>query len=182
MGFDTDPVTVRLIRIELNTGETEVLATTLLDENRYPFEIFGDLYHKRWAVEEDYKIMKCRIEIENFTGKSVRSVYQDFHARVFSKNLSAIVANSVKSVISVIEEKTANRKHAYQINMAQMLSTMKHALALLFIRSSEEMAKIVSDIQETISQCVEAIRPGRSYPRKHKINKKKFYPAYKPLC
>lgn len=179
MGFDTDPITVRLIRVELDTGEVEILATTLLDKNRYPLEIFGDLYHKRWAVEEDYKIMKCRIEIENFTGKSVRSVYQDFHARVFSKNLSTIIANSVKSVI---KEKTANRKHVYQINMAQMLSTMKQTLALLFIRSYEEVSKIVSDIQKTICQCVEAIRPGRSYPRNHKINKKKFHPAYKPLC
>jgi len=172
MGLETDPITVRLIRIELDTGETEVLATTLLDKNRYPYDIFGDLYHKRWAVEEDYKIMKCRIEIENFTGKSVRSVYQDFHARVFSKNLSAIIANSVKSVI---EEKTAHRKHVYQINMTQMLSTMKHALALLFIRSYEEVTKIVSDIQKTICQRVEAVRPGRSFPRNHKINKKKSW-------
>ncbi len=41
--------------------------------------------------QEDYKVMKCRIEIENFTGKSVLSVYQDFHARIFSKNLTTIM-------------------------------------------------------------------------------------------
>jgi hypothetical protein len=32
-------------------------------------------------VEEDYKAIKCRMELENFTGKSVLSVYQDFHAK-----------------------------------------------------------------------------------------------------
>jgi hypothetical protein len=51
---------------------------------QYPHDLFADLYHDRWPVEEDYKIMKCRIEIENFTGQSELSVYQDFHARVLS--------------------------------------------------------------------------------------------------
>jgi len=122
--------------------------------------------------------MKCRIEIENSTGKSVRSVYQDCHARVVSKNLMAIIVNSVKSVI---QEKTASRKQVCQISMTQMPTTMKHALALLFIRSSEEVTNIISDIQKTICRRIEAYRPGRSCPRNPKINKKKFYPAHKPL-
>jgi hypothetical protein len=59
---------------------------TLIDTQPYPIDIFNDLYHSRWPVEEDYKAIKCRMELENFTGKSVFSVYQDFHAKVFAKN------------------------------------------------------------------------------------------------
>jgi hypothetical protein len=92
LGLDTLDITLRLIRIQLENGETEILITSLIDTETYPAEIFYDLYHHRWPVEEDYKVMKCRIEIENFTGKSVLSVYQDFHARIFSKNLTAMLA------------------------------------------------------------------------------------------
>jgi len=60
---------LRLIRVE-NNGQVEVLITSLLDMGKYPIEIFRDLYHLRWPVEEDYKTMKCRLELENFSGKS----------------------------------------------------------------------------------------------------------------
>ncbi len=35
--------------------------------------------------------MKCRLEVENFSGKSPLSVYQDFHAAVLSKNMTAML-------------------------------------------------------------------------------------------
>jgi hypothetical protein len=61
MGLDTNPLKVRLTRIELETGETEVLVTSLTDMDAYPDDIFGELYHLRWPVEEDYKTLKYRI-------------------------------------------------------------------------------------------------------------------------
>ncbi len=73
-GPDSAPLTLRLIRAELETGETEILITSLTDQEKYPHEIFAELYHGRWPVEEDCKTMKCRTELENFTGKSVLSV------------------------------------------------------------------------------------------------------------
>jgi hypothetical protein len=79
----------------LDTGENEILITSLMDKTLYPTEIFAALYHERWPVEEDYKIMKCRMEMEAFTGQSVRSIYQDFHANVFAKNLVAMLTFSV---------------------------------------------------------------------------------------
>jgi len=62
------------------------------------------LYHQRWPVEEDYKLIKCRIQIENFSGKTVHSVYQDFHAKVFAKNLASILIRSVsKRIVDITE-------------------------------------------------------------------------------
>ena len=86
MGLDLKPLKLRLIRIELETGEAEILITSLLDQQIHSYDQFAELYHLRWPVEEDYKTMKHWIEIENFSGKSVLSIYQDFHAKVFSKN------------------------------------------------------------------------------------------------
>jgi hypothetical protein len=65
MGLDMKPLKLRLIRVELDTGEVEILITSLLDTKKYPHQEFAELYELRWPVEEDYKIMKKRIEIEN---------------------------------------------------------------------------------------------------------------------
>ena len=179
MGFDKTPVKVRLIRVELSTGETEVLITTLLDTNRYPINIFADLYHLRWPVEEDYKTMKCRMELASFSGKSTLSVYQDFHAKVFSKNLTSIVANTTKDEIDKLSQR---RNFQYQINFVQALSKMKHTIVLLFTRSVAQVKLIITKLQKIFSQTVEQVRPGRSFIRKHKIKLKKFHFAYKRIA
>ena len=64
------PLRVRLIRVTLEGGETEVLATSLLDEAAFPTHFFKELYHLHWGVEEQDKRAKCRAEIENFSGGS----------------------------------------------------------------------------------------------------------------
>ena len=85
LGLEISSLKLRLIRVELDTGETEVLITSLIDKKALPCELFRKLYHLRWPVEEDYKKMKSWIEVENFSGKSVESVHQDFYAKVFAK-------------------------------------------------------------------------------------------------
>ena len=55
LGLDKKKLKVRLIRVELDSGETEFLVTSLLDGAEYPLDLFADLYHCRWLVEEDYK-------------------------------------------------------------------------------------------------------------------------------
>jgi hypothetical protein len=173
------PLQLRLIRIELDTGETEILITSLLDENLYPYEIFSELYHERWPIEEDYKVMKCRIEVENFSGKSTLSVYQDFYAKVFSKNLISALSFPTRQVVSQTNQ---GKKYEYQINFTQTLSKSKGVLALLFNCSIEKMISLISDLHDIFIKTIEPIRPGRKYPRNHKVQKKCFHLNYKPIC
>jgi hypothetical protein len=175
-GLSLAPIRARLIRIELDSGEIEVLATSLVDAIAYPATIFKELYHQRWPVEEDYKVLKCRIEIENFTGKSVLAVYQDFHAKVFTANLTAILAHPAQKVV---EQKTQKRKYTYQINMTNALSKMKDLVVLLVQRTA--ILLILERFWQVITQTIEPIRPGRSYPRKKRVKRKRFAMTYKPL-
>lgn len=114
----TIPMRLRLMRITLDSGEPEVLITSLIDSGKYPFHLFDELYHDRWPVEEDYKVMKCRIELENFSGQSELSVYQDFHARIFSKNIISMLAFAA---LNTVTESTKNRVHNYRVNFTQAL-------------------------------------------------------------
>jgi len=176
LGLDTLDLKLRLIRIELENGETEILITSLVDSDKYTAEIFFDLYHHRWPIEEDYKVMKCRIEIENFTGKSVLSVYQDFHARIFSKNLTVILAFPTRQRI---EQKNENKLYPYQLNFTQAVSKMKDTIVLLFNRPLDVVKNLLSDLHDLFVITTEPVRANRKFPRNHKIQKRGFYPAYK---
>lgn len=127
-----DPLRVRLIRVELN-GEVEVLATSLLDQKAYPQRAFAKLYALRWGIEENYKREKQRLEIENFSGRSPWVVLQDFHAKIFAQNLTAIIACLAQWLA---DKRYRHRQHSYRINFANALSKMKNNLVRLFLHTS----------------------------------------------
>ncbi|HSW62573.1 MAG TPA: IS4 family transposase [Dissulfurispiraceae bacterium] len=170
------PISVRAIRVELDNGEIEVLLTSLMDKALYPCEIFKELYRLRWTTEKNYKTAKCRIEIENFSGKSVESVCQDFHAKVFALNLTAVMTHPAQKIINLQRE---HKKYAYRVNITQALSKMKDAVVLLFIRSN--VMELLTQLLDLFIAAIEPIRPGRKYPRKQSVQKRGFYPCYKPV-
>jgi hypothetical protein len=92
-------ITCRLIKVELENGEKEILCTSLTDSDTYLYSDFEQLYHYRWNEEEAYKLLKSRIEIENFSGKTARAVKQDFHAKVFLMTLCAAYADPIEGKV-----------------------------------------------------------------------------------
>ena len=165
-----------MLRIPLNTGEVEVLATSMLDTQLYPYAVFKELYHNRWPVEEDYKVMKFRIEVENWSGKSVLSIYQKFHAKVFSKNLTAILAIPAQKVVA---EESQDKKYTYHVNMTNAFSKMKDTIVLIFQRTT--LLPILELLWQVMIKTIEPIRPGRYFPRKKRVRPRKFAMSYKPI-
>ena len=172
----TAPIKVRLLRIELDSGEVEVLLTSLLDTAHYPYSDFKALYHQRWPVEEDYKVVKSRTEVENWSGKSVLSVYQDFYAKVFTKNLTAMLAFQAQEEV---QQQSRDKKYTYQVNFTQALSKMKDTVVLLFQRT--DVLRILTRLWEVLTRTIEPIRPGRKYPRPKSVRRKRFAVTYKPI-
>ena len=171
-------ITCRLIKVELENGEKEVLCTSLTDAETYPYEEFEQLYHYRWNEEEAYKLLKSRIELEAFSGKTARAVKQDFHARVFLMTLCAAYAHPIEE--KVIKEYKAgqNRKHDQKINRTNALSTTMDMLVPTFIR--KEYRAALQAFDELVEKTREIIRPGRSNPR-NKKPKKPYSMNYKRL-
>ncbi len=170
----TTPIRVRLIRVELSSGEVEVLVTSLLDGTRFPVSLFQELYHQRWPVEEDYEVLKSRIEVENWSGKSVQSVYQEFHAAIFTKNLTAILAQPAQQEVM---QQSQLRKHEYQINMTNLISKMKDTV--VYLLRDADIRPLLQALWQQMVKTIEPIRPGRSYPRKKGIRRKRFSVSYK---
>ena len=179
MGLDLKPLKLRLIRID-NGDKTQILITSLTDTRQYPHSVFSDLYHLRWPTEEDYKAIKCRIEMENFSGKSALSVYQDFHAKVLTKNIASIFVLPINDMLAA--DTLADRKYNYQVNFTQALATAKNLMPLLFQRSKTKIKLIIEAFFELLVKTIEPIRPGRHYPRKHRVSSRKYYICYKPIA
>jgi hypothetical protein len=175
-GLSHDPITLRLVRVEL-PDEVEVLVTNLTDTETYPVTLFKGLYELRWGVEENYKRLKQWVEIENFSGKSALSVEQDFYAKVFAANLTNLMALGAQVEVA---KNTRGRRLKYQVNYALALSTMKHTLVSLIRVSSSMLTELIRTTTEKISRGIEAIRPGRKVKRQiRRMKNKLHYGAYK---
>lgn len=174
LGLSSAPLTLRLVRVELSTGEVEVLITSLLDMQLIPHAHFSALYHNRWPVEEDYKVVKSRIEVENWSGKTVLAIYQDFHAKIFTKNLTAILTHPAQAVVA---QETTSRQHTYRVNMTNALSKMKDAVVCLLLRL--HIHDILQALWTQFTSTIEPVRPNRSVPRRMRVRPKKYAFAYK---
>ena len=173
-GLPDQPVQVRLLRVKTSKG-VYILITNLLNKRKYPVKAFKELYHLRWRIEEGYKKQKSWLEIENFTGKSVLAVKQDFYARILNQTLAAI---TIYAAQPHIKSKVPQRQHAYKINFAQTLSALKDTTVRLLMGYLDALAVI--RLLKSISQCLSIVRPGRSFERKKvRSTGRKFHFSYK---
>jgi len=176
LSLPTTPLSVRLVRVALPRGEVEVLATSLLDASLYPASSLAALYARRWDVEETgYKVLKCRVEVERFTGKSVLTVQQDFHAKLLLVALTSVLRWIAQHAVNAA---AAHRKHAYSVNMAHALATMKdHFVELVLWPTRSGFERLL----QVIATMVEPVRPGRQYPRRSRVRNRHKVPCYKPV-
>lgn len=171
-------LTCRLIKIELENGEKEVLCTSLTDTQTYLYEEFEQLYHYRWNEEEAYKLLKSRIELEDFSGKTARAIKQDFHAKVFLMTLCAAYAHPIEEKVMAEYRADQNRKHDQKINRTNAIANTMDMLVPIFIRKKYREA--LQALDNIIGNTREVVRPGRSNAR-NKNPKKTYSMNYKRL-
>jgi hypothetical protein len=95
-----EAVRVRLLKFSLPTGETEVLLTTLCDQQSYPRDEFYQVYGWRWNQETYYDRIKNIFEVERFSVLSKLAIEQDFHGVIFLATLESTLAQSAQAALS----------------------------------------------------------------------------------
>lgn len=161
---ESDFIEVRLIRVELPSGELEYLITTLVDLEKYPLEDFGPLYFKRWGSETNFDIWKNKTQIENFSGHSIQAIYQDFHATVFTANIHSLF---VQDCDQDLEQINQDRKLDYAINKNVSLGLLKGRIVQLFLGFNPE--QVAKKLHQLFVNKLEPVRPNRQFPRKKRI-------------
>jgi hypothetical protein len=155
-------IRVRLVTVRLPSGELEVLATNLLDEQVYETALFGELYHCRWGIETYYGLLKSRLDLEHFTGRSVEAVRQDVYATIFLSNLESVLTRPAQRQLA---QASAQRQHAAQVNRAVSFHALKcHLIALLL--SSQPPQQVLQKLERLFAGTPVTVRPNRIVPRR----------------
>jgi hypothetical protein len=171
-------ITCRLVVVELETGEKEVLCTSLLNKKKYRHSDFKELYALRWNAEEAYKLYKQRIQWEAFSGKTARNIKQDFYAKVFMMTVCAILAHPIEQRVRKESQAAKEREHSRQINRTNALAFCRDHWDRLWIR--RKIKKAFDAMDDILIRTCEIVRPNRKFPRNHK-QKKPPSMAYKQL-
>jgi len=156
----SESLTVRFVRVQLDTGEWEILVTSLQDATRYPTKGFRDVYYFRWGIETFYGLIKTRLELENFTGIGVEAIRQDFFSTLYLSGLESLLTESAQAQLR--QKQTV---HPQIVNRAVSFNAIKdQALALLFLSGleTESIQKRLTALF-LMNPCLE--RKGRNPPR-----------------
>ena len=151
---------MRLVRNVAPTGEQRVLMTNLFDDKLYPADCFGELYHQRWGIEEAFKRLKHRLNLEHVTGLTQQAVAQDVAAKIVCDNLQALVALTAHADADL----PANRR----INHAYAHTALKPLMPILLRAGmvARKVGKLLRDLLDLIAGRTYRHRRNLSKPRK----------------
>ena len=167
-------ITVRLIKVFLENGKIEILCTSLFDKVKYPRQEFKELYHKRWKVEEAYKLLKVRADLESFSGRTARSIKQDFHAKILLMTICAALTFPIEE--KVRQEYTAAKTgniYNQKINKTDALAETQNNLIAIFIKKI--YVATIDSFDMIIEKSRSVIRPYRKEQRNNMFKKRKSY-------
>ena len=98
---------------------------------------FATINNQRWGIETYYHPLKNRLDLENFMGRTVESIYQDFYAMLFISNFESLLRLPAQRSLNKNKRSDTLEK---QINHSVSYHLIKeYALELFFSAQSEEV-------------------------------------------
>jgi hypothetical protein len=176
-----EKITLRVAKFRLDKGEVETLITNLFDKHLKKRD-FKDLYNKRWGIETQYGSLKNKIEIENFSSRTVNGIYQDYFVGVLH---FVIVATTLMDVQPIIDKERENKNnlYRYKANFNNAVGAFKdHFILILLAEEAQTKEQLISRLRKELLRKPIPIRPGRSSPRNPNPRKCKFHPNQKSNC
>jgi len=166
---------LRVMQFTLSSGESELLLTTLLNDQQYSQESLSKVYHGRWsAMEEGYKRQKIIMQLENFSGKTAIAIQQEYWATLTVGNLIEMGCIEIEGYW--IPEKLPKS----QVNRSVVFGSMRDAtIAAIFgIMPMKEYSK---KFRKIAKKSMLKIRPWRCYSR-NGVGKPKRNHVYRRSC
>jgi Transposase DDE domain len=154
-GCPAEAPTVRLVRHLAPGGLVRVLATNLSPE-QIAAGAFGDLYHRRWRIEEAFKRLKHRLHLEAVSGLSQHALIVDVAAKVLADNIAALMCLAAQADLDSPAERRCNRAHACLI--------LQRVLPRILLGVGDVLT-LIDDAVGLMGRTLRRIVPGRSSPR-----------------
>jgi hypothetical protein len=172
-------ITVRFVKVILCTGEIEVLATSLRDIELTQDD-FKELYNKRWGVESFFLKIKSRLSLENFTGKSVESIMQDFWSTIYISNLETVLTEDVNTELKMKKDKAHRTNKEQMVNKAVSFNVIK-TMAFDLLYSKDDTDKTLEKMLKLFITNPVIKRPEREVKR-YKTSARKSLNFQKRAC
>jgi hypothetical protein len=171
---------VRVIKFRLKSGEIETLITDIRD-GHYEVKTFKALYFKRWPIETKYAEIKNKLEIENFSGRLVDNIRQDFYAAMVLTNLAGDFYVEAQEEVEKGQKGKGN-KYRYQVNVNHEIGVLKDRLIETLLEDDDKKrGEKFDEIIKLLEKRLIPIRPNRSLPRTLP-RKAKFHHNHKSNC
>jgi hypothetical protein len=163
-GYIVTPKTelkIRLVKVKLPDGETEILLTNLYDARIYSVSMLKALYFIRWKIETTFDKQKNQMQMEIFSGHKIICIQQDYAAGLFVSNLQSLIEKQSDDYLTKISER---RMYAYKVNRNISWSVLKNKILEIFITQQDSM-KILEELQKGFERNLEPLRFNRHNPR-----------------
>jgi hypothetical protein len=165
---------VRVVALHLNSGEIEVLITSLFDRKTFTLDDVLKLYTLRWHLEECYKRLKVGAEMENFSGIHLECVLQEFWAHLLMCNTLSLFMCDEQGPWD------PERISGYRLNFSVLFGVMRRHLQEVIVGKSSGR-RFGRLFRRAASRAKVKVRPGRSYSRE-KVDKPKRYHVHRRVC
>ena len=139
-----------------------------------PIQKAADLYFERWKVETAYDLIKSKLQLENFSGKTKVSVSQDFYATMYLANIAAFAAEEADIKITDADSEK-NLKYRRQANRNRTIAKLREIFLCVIMEHDPILRNaMLDDLIDSISRYPVPIVPGRS-PQHKTPRKKRFF-------
>lgn len=143
------PMTLRVVRVLLDTGEYETLATSLPPS--FTAAQIKELYHARWGIETAFRELKYNYGLVNLHGRSEEFVRQEIYASLIMASVCARIINEV------VVRQSEGTKYQYAVNQKMAVYLCKK----FFRTPGADGEQLMRDI----ARYTEPVRPGRADQR-----------------
>lgn len=184
---DTDPefydyfssgntIKVRCVKVELETGEMEILLTNL-EKDKFTADEIKELYNLRWQIEINYRHLKNDLKIENITSSKDILIKQDIYSQVLVSNLLQAFINDNDENIN-----QKNYKNKMKTNTNMSVGNFKNTLIYILLEDNKKKrSEMMDKFCITIEKYIVPIKPGRKNRRnnnpknRYHVNQRKTF-------
>lgn len=171
-----EPIKIRIVKIKLENGMLEILATNL-EKEEFSSEDVKEIYNLRWGIETMYHTVKESLKIGAISSSKKTIVEQEILSQMLVYNIVQSFCNEGEKNI-----KKEKYKHPMKINKNMAIGILKENLIYLLLEKDEsKRGKMADEFREKILEYLVPIRKGRNYKRekivknRHHINKRKSF-------
>ena len=155
---------VRLVKVILDSGEVEILATSLLDSEAFSIKELKELYFKRWGVETYFGRIKSRLALEAFTGKTAESVKQDFFSTILVSNIETVYTEDTNNQLKDKCVKKGN-KNEQKVNKAVAYNIIKNNILEIIFNNKISNSEMTQRMEKVFLATPTSVRKNRKVDR-----------------